>query len=357
MTEEPLLVVAGLRTAFRTRRGLVRAVDGVSFTLGHGETLGVVGESGSGKTVLARSVMGLLPAEGVERAGSVRFEGRELAGAPPRALRALWGTRLSMVLQDPMAALNPVLPVGAQVAEGLRVHRGLGRAEARAAAVSLLARVGIPSPEARARAYPGQLSGGMRQRVVIAIALACGPRLLLADEPTTGLDATVQAQILDLLASLQAERGMALLLVTHDLGVVAAHADRVLVLYAGRVVEQAPTRVLFAAPAMPYTEALLACTPRLDGPGPATPGHRRLATIEGRPPDPISPPPGCPFAPRCRYARQRCHLAAPPLVAAEHPDHRYACWYPLGGRSGPVPEPAGEPAGEPTGGPGTGVPA
>jgi peptide/nickel transport system ATP-binding protein len=327
-----LLEVEDLRTVFTTPRGPLPAVDGVSLTLRHGETLGVVGESGSGKTVLARSVMGLLPRGGVERSGSVYFEGRQLVGAPDRDLRALWGSRISMVFQDPTTSLNPVVRVGQQIAEPLRVHLGMDRADAMTQAVALLSEVGIPSPEARARAYPGQLSGGMRQRVVIAIALACAPRLLLADEPTTGLDATVQAQILDLLASMQEERRMALMLVSHDLGVVANHTDRILVMYAGRVVEQAATRTLFTSPAMPYTEALLRSTPRM-----ADPSHTRLAAIEGHPPDPVALPPGCPFAPRCRYAQERCHREAPPLVEAEDRDHLYACWYPLGGRVGPQP--------------------
>jgi peptide/nickel transport system ATP-binding protein len=327
-----LLEVEDLRTVFTTPRGPLPAVDGVSLTLRHGETLGVVGESGSGKTVLARSVMGLLPRGGVERSGSVYFEGRQLVGAPDRDLRALWGSRISMVFQDPTTSLNPVVRVGQQIAEPLRVHLGMDRADAMTQAVALLSEVGIPSPEARARAYPGQLSGGMRQRVVIAIALACAPRLLLADEPTTGLDATVQAQILDLLASMQEERRMALMLVSHDLGVVANHTDRILVMYAGRVVEEAPTRTLFTSPAMPYTEALLGSTPRM-----ADPSHTRLAAIEGQPPDPVALPPGCPFAPRCRYAEERCHREAPPLVEAEDRDHLYACWYPLGGRVGPQP--------------------
>jgi len=327
-----LLEVEDLRTVFTTPRGPLPAVDGVSLTLRHGETLGVVGESGSGKTVLARSVMGLLPRGGVERSGSVYFEGRQLVGAADRDLRALWGSRISMVFQDPTTSLNPVVRVGRQIAEPLRVHLGMDRADAMAQAVALLSEVGIPSPEARARAYPGQLSGGMRQRVVIAIALACAPRLLLADEPTTGLDATVQAQILDLLASMQEERRMALMLVSHDLGVVANRTDRILVMYAGRVVEQAATRTLFTSPAMPYTEALLGSTPRL-----ADPSHTRLAAIEGQPPDPVTLPPGCPFAPRCRYAQERCHREAPPLMEAEDRDHLYACWYPLGGRLGPQP--------------------
>ncbi len=332
----PLLVVEDLCTSFRTERGTLRAVDGASLTLRQGRTLGVVGESGSGKTVLARSVMGLLTGDNVERTGSVRFEGQELVGAPAATLRSLWGARIAMVFQDPMTSLNPVMRIGHQIAEPLRLHLGLDRAEARATALSLLGQVGIPTPEDRYRAYPGQLSGGMRQRVVIAIAIACAPRLLLADEPTTGLDATIQAQILDLLASLQAERHMAMILVTHDLGVVATRTDEIVVMYAGRVVERAPTPTLFASMAMPYTEALLDSTPRL-----ANPGHSRLAAIEGRPPDPISSPPGCPFAPRCRYARDLCRTQAPPLVADADSDHLYACWFPLGNRVGPAPAASG----------------
>ena len=335
--EPPLLEVEDLHTTFRTPGGPLRAVAGASFTLRQGQTLGVVGESGSGKTVLARTVMGLLAGDNIERNGSVRFEGQELVGASNKTLRSMWGDRIAMVFQDPMTSLNPVMRVGQQIAEPLRIHLGLDRAEARATAVSLLGQVGIPSPEERARAYPGQLSGGMRQRVVIAIAIACAPRLLLADEPTTGLDVTVQAQILDLLATLQDERRMAMILVTHDLGVVATRTDEIIVMYAGRIVERAPTPSLFASMAMPYTEALLGSTPRL-----ANPSHTRLAAIEGRPPDLVSPPPGCPFAPRCRYAQDLCRRAAPPLVAAEQPDHLFACWFPLGGRVGPSPaEPVG----------------
>ncbi|MHB1584485.1 MAG: ABC transporter ATP-binding protein [Acidimicrobiales bacterium] len=333
--QKPLLVVDDLHTAFRTSRGLLSAVDGVSFTLETGQTLGVVGESGCGKTVLSRTIMGLLPRDGVEQSGSVVFEGHQIVGASPKALRPLWGARMSMVFQDPMTSLNPVVRIGRQITEPLRLHLGLDRAAAKATAISLLNQVGIPSPEERITAYPGQLSGGMRQRVMIAIALACAPRLLLADEPTTGLDVTVQAQILDLLATLRDERHMAMILVTHDLGVVATRTDEIIVMYAGHVVERAPTPVLFESMAMPYTEALLASTPRL-----ANPSHTRLTAIEGRPPDLVTPPPGCPFAPRCRYARDPCHRARPPLVAAEDPSHLYACWFPLGGREGP-PLPAG----------------
>jgi oligopeptide/dipeptide ABC transporter ATP-binding protein len=330
--EQPLLEVVDLHTSFRTSRGVLKAVNGASFTLRRGQALGVVGESGSGKTVLARTVIGLLSGEGIDRSGSVRFEGQELLGATPRTLRALWGTRISMVFQDPMTSLNPVMRIGHQITEPLRLHLHLDRAEAKAVAISLLGQVGIPSPEERYRSYPGELSGGMRQRVMIAIALACGPRLLLADEPTTGLDVTVQAQILDLLDSLQRERSMAMVLITHDLGVVATRTDEIVVMYAGHVVERGPTNSLFSSPAMPYTEALLGSIPRL-----ANPSHTRLATIEGRPPDPTALPQGCPFAARCKYVQDLCRQEAPPLVAAEEPDHLYACWFPLGDRPGLVP--------------------
>ena len=327
-----LLEVNDLGTTFATARGEVRAVDGVSFELEKGRSLGVVGESGAGKTVLARSIMGLLPTDGVTRSGSVRLEGTELVGASAKQLRRMWSTKVGMIFQDPMSSLNPVMRIGRQIAEPLRLHLRLDRAEARQTALSLLEQVGIPSPEERYAAYPGQLSGGMRQRVVIAIAVACAPRLLLADEPTTGLDVTIQAQILDLLAALQAERQMAMVLVSHDLGVVATRTDDIIVLYAGRVVERAPTKTLFHSMAMPYTEALLGSTPQV-----GQPPHTRLTTIEGRPPDLVALPPGCPFAPRCRYARPRCHEVTPPLVPAEEPGHLYACWYPLGGRQGPEP--------------------
>jgi len=334
-----LLEVENLSVSFRTARGPLKAVDGVSFALGRGRTLGVVGESGSGKTVLARTVMGLLGGEGAGLSGSVRFEGLEIVGAAGSTLRKLWGARIAMVFQDPMTSLNPVMRIGHQITESLRLHLHLDRAEARASAISLLSQVGIPSPEERFGSYPGQLSGGMRQRVMIAIALACAPRLLLADEPTTGLDVTVQAQILDLLAALQEERRMAMILVTHDLGVVATRTDEIIVMYAGRVVEHAPTPRLFDAMAMPYTEALLGSTPRL-----ANPSHTRLAAIDGRPPDLTALPPGCPFAPRCRYARDLCHRTAPPLVATEDPTHLYACWFPLGDRVGPAPSGIGVPS-------------
>jgi peptide/nickel transport system ATP-binding protein len=321
----PLLEVNDLRVTFATPRGDVKAVQGVSLSLEQGRTLGIVGESGSGKTVLSRAIMGLLPPQSATQTGSVRFEGDEILNASNAQLRRLWGTHIAMVFQDPMTSLNPVLRIGHQITEPLKLHLKLDRAEARETAISLLTQVGIPSPIERFDAYPSHLSGGMRQRVMIAIALACAPRLLMADEPTTGLDVTVQAQILDLLATLQRDRQMGMILVTHDLGVVATRTDEIIVMYAGNVVERAPTPVLFSRMAMPYTEALLRSTPRI-----ANPSHTRLLTIEGRPPDLSSPPPGCPFAPRCPYAQDKCHKAKPPLTPSSVPGHSYACWFPLG---------------------------
>jgi oligopeptide/dipeptide ABC transporter ATP-binding protein len=321
-----LLDVKDLTTTFVTPRGPLVAVDHVSLKLDRGETLGVVGESGSGKTVLSRSIMGLLPSRSATLTGSVRFHGVELIDAPLSKLRTYWGPRVAMVFQDPMTSLNPVHRIGHQISETLRLHLKLNRREARQSVVTLLTQVGIPSPKLRARNYPFQLSGGMRQRVMIAIALACGPELLLADEPTTGLDVTIQAQILDLLAELQRVRQMGMLLVTHDLGVVATRTDRIMVMYAGRVVELAPTRALFANVRMPYTEALLSSIPRIE-----MPSHVRLAAIPGRPPDLANLPTGCAFAPRCSYATDQCRLEAPPLTAdTTEPDHFYACWHPRG---------------------------
>jgi oligopeptide/dipeptide ABC transporter ATP-binding protein len=320
----PLLVVEDLHTAFRTGRGTVRAVDGVSFTVDRGRTLGIVGESGSGKTVLSRSVMGLLPPHDVIKSGTVHFAGHELTAMDPKQLRQVWGAELSMIFQDPMTALNPVKRIGKQITESLRLHLDMDRQEAKAQAVELLRSVGIPSPDERVDWYPFQLSGGMRQRVMIAIALACAPRLVMADEPTTGLDVTVQAQILDLLAELQRERHMAVILVTHDLGVVATRADDIVVMYAGRVVERAPTRKLFADTHMPYTRALMDSIPRL-----SEPSGTRLTAIAGRPPDLIHPPTGCRFAPRCPYVQDKCRESDPPLRTAGSPDHLFACWFPL----------------------------
>ncbi|MCC5950467.1 MAG: ABC transporter ATP-binding protein [Acidimicrobiia bacterium] len=320
-----LLEVVDLTTHFRTPRGTVKAVDGVSFVLERGRTLGVVGESGSGKTVLSRSIMGLLPSSNTVRGGHVYYEGVDIIDYGPEQMRSVWGAEMAMVFQDPMTSLNPVMKIGRQITESLELHLGMDNDEARETAVALLSSVGIPEPAQRLDEYPHQLSGGMRQRVTIAIALACGPRLLFADEPTTALDVTVQAQILNLLQQQQKERHMAMILVTHDLGVVAGRTDEIAVMYGGKVVETAPTAALFADVKMPYTEALLASIPRLD-----LPSHSRLSAIGGRPPDLISPPKGCNFSPRCVYAQERCHVEEPPLVEADSPGHFYRCWYPVG---------------------------
>lgn len=321
-----LLDVRDMRTHFRTERGTLRAVDGVSLTLERGRTLGVVGESGSGKSVLSRSIMRLLPKSNVTTSGEVYFEGRDITALGENELRDLWGNEISMVFQDPMTALNPVLKIGVQLTEGLRFHLGMNKSEARDTALALLRAVRIPEPEKRFEGYPHEMSGGMRQRIVIAVALACGPKLLFADEPTTALDVTVQAQILDLLAEQQRERYMAMVLVTHDLGVVAGRADEIMVMYAGRVVERAPTKDLFANLKMPYTEALLAAIPRLD-----QASHSRLSAIGGRPPDLVSPPKGCSFSPRCPYARPRCFEESPMLEPVPgNPEHQFACFYPIG---------------------------
>jgi oligopeptide/dipeptide ABC transporter ATP-binding protein len=319
-----LLEVDDLRTSFATPAGRVRAVDGVSLTLDRGHTLGIVGESGSGKSVLSRSIMGLLPKRNVRREGEIVYDGQPLHSMADNKRRDLWGTEMAMVFQDPMTALNPVLRIGNQITEGLRYHLDLDRRTANQNAVALLRSVGIPEPERRLRQYPHELSGGMRQRIMIAVALACGPKLLFADEPTTALDVTVQAQILNLLATQQRERNMAMILVTHDLGVVAGRADDIAVMYAGQIVEKAPTAKLFANVRMPYTEALLRSIPKLD-----EPRRTHLQTIPGRPPSLVDPPRGCRFAPRCPYAQAQCHAEAPPLVEGEA-GHWYRCWFPVG---------------------------
>jgi peptide/nickel transport system ATP-binding protein len=321
----PLLEVDDLKTHFRSPRGLVRAVDGVSFSLERGRTVGIVGESGCGKTVLSRSIMGLLPKKNVIREGSIRFEGREIGKLGDDEMRSIWGSQMSMVFQDPMTSLNPVMRVGKQITESLLYHLDISRSYANELALALLASVGIPEPQRRLKEYPHQLSGGMRQRVMIAIALACGPKLLFADEPTTALDVTVQAQILDLLQSQQRERFMAMILVTHDLGVVAGRADEIAVMYAGKVVEKAPTQVLFTDMKMPYTEALLQSIPKL-----VDRSHTRLRVIGGRPPQLINPAPGCRFAPRCPYVQDKCREQEPPLLPGSTPGHEYRCWFPVG---------------------------
>lgn len=320
---DPLLEVTSLSTTFATARGAVRAVEDVSLVVDRGRTLGIVGESGSGKSVLSRSIMGLVPSYAT-RTGSVVFEGQEMLDAGPKELRRIWGARMAMVFQDPMTALNPVQKIGQQITESIKEHLDYSKSQRRDTAIALLRSVGIPEPERRLSQYPHELSGGMRQRVVIAIALACGPRMLFADEPTTALDVTVQAQILDLLEAQQAERNMGVILVTHDLGVVATRADDIAVMYGGRIVEQAPTRVLFRQMRHPYTEALLRSIPRLD-----LPSHTRLEAIGGRPPDLVNPPPGCRFAARCPYAQADCVAEEPPLVD-DGTGHLYRCWHPVG---------------------------
>ena len=321
---EPVLRVHDLKTYFVTDRGsgTARAVDGVSFELAAGETLGIVGESGCGKTVMSLSILRLIPEPpGHILPGSfIEFEGRNLLTLPPRELRAVRGNRIAMVFQEPMTSLNPVLPVGAQVAEAALVHQKLSRANARKRTIDLLRLVGIPDPETRVDDYPHQLSGGMRQRVMIAMALICHPQILIADEPTTALDVTIQAQILDLLGRLRRELNMAVLLITHDLGVVAGSADRVVVMYAGQVVETAATRALFATPRHPYTEGLLASIPRLDQP------RERLRSIPGSVPPATAWPTGCRFHPRCPYAWEKCRSEEPPLLETGTPGHSARCW-------------------------------
>jgi len=322
---ETVLDVTDLKTHFLTARGRVRAVDGVSLTLKRGNTLGIVGESGSGKTIFSRSVMNLLPKENVRRSGSVMFLGQELMDLDAKSMRRLCGADVAMVFQDPMSSLNPVMTIGKQITESLRLHLGMNRHESKDTAVALLRSVNIPEAERRFAEYPHQLSGGMRQRVMIALALACGPRLLFADEPTTALDVTVQAEILNLLQDQQADRFMAMVLITHDLGVVAGRTDEIAVMYAGKVVEQAATSVLFSKMRHPYTEALLRSIPKIDNPS-----HTRLRVITGRPPDLLHPPPGCPFAPRCPYVGDDCRAEMPPLEYDEAAGHRFACFHPLG---------------------------
>jgi peptide/nickel transport system ATP-binding protein len=311
----PLLDVRDLRTHFSGDDGEFPAVDGVSFAIEPGRTLAIVGESGCGKSVTALSIMGLVPnPPGRIRGGSIRFEGRELIGAAAREIQDLRGNAMAMIFQEPMSSLNPAFTIGEQIVEGLLRHRRIGRGEARERALAMLRKVRMPAPEQRFHEHPHKLSGGMRQRAMIAMALACDPRLLIADEPTTALDVTIQAQILDLLRTLQRETGTAIILITHDLGVVAEVADEVVVMYAGRVVEQAPVQALFDSPQHPYTVGLLGSIPRLDA------ERTRLASIEGQVPSPLRRPPGCSFADRCPFADAQCRAAAPALreVAALH---------------------------------------
>jgi oligopeptide/dipeptide ABC transporter ATP-binding protein len=322
-TDDILLAVADLHTQFRSGDSIARAVDGVSFALRGGETLAIVGESGSGKSVTSLSIMRLVPTPpGKITAGSVMFRGRDLLSLPGRAMRRIRGNEIGMIFQEPMSSLNPLLTVGEQIAEVARAHRGLGRAAARRHAIDMLARVRIPDPTLRAKEYPHRLSGGMRQRVMIAMALACHPSLLIADEPTTALDVTIQAQILDLMRGLQAELAMSVLFITHNLGVVAEIADRVAVMYAGRIVEQGTVSAVFARPLHPYTIALLASIPHVAGGG-RDPAHR-LASIPGQVPSAAALPQGCAYAPRCPRATDLCRHAAPPIEQAL-PGHDVRC--------------------------------
>lgn len=338
----PLLEVEDLSVRFVVPGGRLAAVEGVSFELARGQTLGIVGETGSGKTVLSRAIMGLLPRRGVEREGRVRFEGVDINDLERPQLRQLWGSEMAIVFQDPMTSLNPVRRIGPQITETLRINRQMSGSQARRAALDLLGSVGIPDPGRCVRQYAHQLSGGMRQRVTIAIALAGQPKLLIADEPTTALDVTVQDQILDLLAFHQSGSSMAMIFVSHDLEVVARVCDEIIVMYAGRVVEQGPTGTVLGGTRMPYTEALLRCVPRL-----SDRTHAPLAAMPGVPPNPNRRGAGCAFAPRCSYADEICRNEQPPLEPDTDPAHRFACWHPLGGTQAPE---AAHPAGAEAGG-------
>lgn len=319
-----LFSISNLAVAFDTDRGELNAVRGVTLELNSGECLGVVGESGSGKTVTWRAAMGLLRGRKIKITGSVRFKDRELIDLSEKEVRQIWGTEIAMVFQDPMTALNPVRRIGSQFSEGLVKRLGLSKEEANIRTLELLRMVRLPDPGSLIKKYPQQLSGGMRQRVMIAMAIACKPEILLADEPTTALDVTVQAQVLDLLGDLRKELNMSMVIVTHDLGIVAGYSDRIAVLYAGEVVELATTAELFANTRMPYTQALLDSIPKLTDSADA-----RMRVIEGAPPDPVNGTKGCFFAPRCQYATDRCRAEHPELVDSGD-GHMYRCFYPLG---------------------------
>jgi peptide/nickel transport system ATP-binding protein len=322
-----VLEVEGLSTVFFTRRGLLRAVDDLSFSLKRGETLAVVGESGCGKSMTALSLLRLVPdPPGRIVAGRVLLDGRDLLRLDEAEMRAVRGNDISMIFQEPMTSLNPVLTIGRQIAEAIRLHQDLSASDARDKAVEMLRQVRIPEPEQRAREYPHQLSGGMRQRAMIAMALACNPKVLIADEPTTALDVTIQAQILDLILGLQAELGTAIILITHDLGVVAETAQRVIVMYAGKKVEEAGIEALFAQPRHPYTRALMGSIPRLTLMGGADAAPSRLKEIPGMVPSLIDLPPGCAFAPRCGFADARCRAEFPPFKQKAEA-HWAACWH------------------------------
>ncbi|MFW6074928.1 MAG: ABC transporter ATP-binding protein [Chloroflexota bacterium] len=319
---EPLLDVKDLRTQFFTQDGVVKAVDGVSFTLYPGETLGVVGESGCGKSITAMSLMRLIPSPpGKIVSGQILFKGEDILEMSDEEVRHLRGNEIAMIFQDPMTSLNPVLSIRRQLSESLQLHLGMSKSQSRQRSIELLEMVGIPNAEERVDQYPHQFSGGMRQRVMIAMALSCNPSLLIADEPTTALDVTIQAQILDLIRNLQTEQNSALILITHDLGVVAGMSDRIQVMYAGHLVETAPAEELFENPRHPYTVGLLNSIPRLD-----LAGQSKLDPIRGLPPDLIDLPDMCPFVPRCDWAREKCEQQNPPLMDVNE-EHKSACWF------------------------------
>ncbi len=320
----PLLEVNNLVVEFATDAGVVRAVDDVSFSVASGETVGLVGESGCGKTVTGLALLGLVPTPpGRVASGSIRLDGQELAGLDDSSWRSVRGRKVAMIFQEPMTALNPVFRIGNQMIDVLRQHQRITRRQARAAAIEMLAKVGIPAPDKRIQEYPHQLSGGMRQRVMIAMALSCNPRLLVADEPTTALDVTTQAQVLEQMVRLQQEFGMAMILITHDMGVVAQSCSKALVMYSGRVVEQAPVTELFARPRHPYTGGLLASIPRI-----REQRIPELPVIEGTVPDPLNLPEGCRFADRCDKVRDYCRLAQPELKPIGRADSKVACYVP-----------------------------
>ncbi|WP_243312105.1 ABC transporter ATP-binding protein [Fundidesulfovibrio agrisoli] len=324
---DPLLRLQDFSAAFDTARGLAPAVDGVSFDLAPGEVFGLVGESGCGKTVLSLGILGLIPRPGRISGGRAFFGGRELTAMSQEELRALRGAEIAMIFQEPMTALNPVMRVGVQLAEPLLLHKGLDKRQAEARCLELLEQVGLPGPRAVLRAYPHELSGGMRQRVMIAMALGCGPRLLIADEPTTALDVTIQKQILELLSGLAAERGLAMLFITHNLGVVAQTCHRVGVMYAGRLVEVSPVEALFAKALHPYTQGLMASLPRLGS------RHERLTPVAGTVPPLTALPSGCHFHPRCPFVMDRCRREIPPVFRPE-PGREARCWlHAEGGRA------------------------
>jgi peptide/nickel transport system ATP-binding protein len=335
-----LVEIEDLHTEIKLRRSVVHAIDGVSLSVTAGECLGIVGESGSGKTMTALSVMRLLPGGGMITGGRISLADTEITALTEEQMQQVRGNAVGMVFQDPLTSLNPTMTIGDQIAESVRLHRGASKAAALERAVEVLGLVGMPRPAERVANFPHQLSGGMRQRVMIAMALACEPQLLIADEPTTALDVTIQKQILELIDGLRERLGMAVILVTHDLGVIAGHADRVAVMYAGRIVETADASTLFTNPRHPYTEALLAALPER-----AADGAGRLYNIPGQPPDLTAPPPGCKFAPRCRYAQEKCIESEPYLTAAGD-SHFFRCFFPVGGVEGTDPGPAAVVAGE-----------